>query len=378
MKICFIALGVNSLFNPKHITRIIGPDVHQYLLGNELIKHDFLISYITYCDEFNSNFRNNTKIELICIKEPIYSINFLNIFIKAINIWNAMIRSNSTIFYQAGGVPGIIGIFCKLLKKTVIYEISSDIYVQVKGNGFLKKFLPILINLEKLGNFIDIYLSDFVIVQTNEQKKLLKENFQKEGYLIKMAFPITTNDAHQEKYPLIIVWIGTIAHIKQPQIFIEIAKNISNQKFVMIGGESDDPNFFTEIKCEAEKIPNMQFLGSVEFHKIDIILSECSILVNTSCYEGYPNAFIQAMIHSIPIVSLNANPDNILTNYNMGFHSQNFKQMVQDIQKLIDNPNLLKKMGQNGRNYAEKEHDLEKNIYQLIDLITRKRVSNGY
>ena len=53
---------------------------------------------------------------------------------------------------------------------------------------------------------------------------------------------------------------------------------------------------------------------------------------NTSKTEGgSPVTFIQAWMNSVPVISLNHNPDKILSKHKIGLHSQTFEQMVEQM-----------------------------------------------
>jgi glycosyltransferase involved in cell wall biosynthesis len=58
-------------------------------------------------------------------------------------------------------------------------------------------------------------------------------------------------------------------------------------------------------------------------------------------------------------VSLNVDPDEIICTYNLGFHSGTFNQMVQDVKRLLEDEKLREELGQNGRRYVEREHNIE-------------------
>ena len=83
-------------------------------------------------------------------------------------------------------------------------------------------------------------------------------------------------------------------------------------------------------------------------------------LVNTSDYEGFPNTFIEAAINYTSILSLNSDPNDMLSAHGAGFvcHGSTEKlderchQMLQDTNKLQD-------FGQKAFDYAFKYHRLE-------------------
>ena len=85
-------------------------------------------------------------------------------------------------------------------------------------------------------------------------------------------------------------------------------------------------------------------------------------------FEGFPNSFIQAWMNHMPVLSINANPDEIITDYKLGFYSRNLKQLKEDLSILLNNKDLIKEMGINGRKYVENNHDINHILPEYIDL----------
>jgi len=157
------------------------------------------------------------------------------------------------------------------------------------------------------------------------------------------------------------IWVGRIIKIKSPEIYLELANSLPDYNFKMIGGTSyGDEDYFEEIKKKAEKIGNLEFISNIPSKKIYKYYSEASILINTSSSEGFPNTFLESWANYTPIVSLNFDPDNIISKYTLGLHSKNFDELKENTQKLIGNTYLRKKMGINGFNYVKKEHEVNK------------------
>jgi glycosyltransferase involved in cell wall biosynthesis len=368
-KICFIALGAYPLLKGKEIKRIVGPDVHQVLLARGLMNQGFEVSIITYGEKEFYSTEYLEGIEVIKIWNYTYRLRVLDLMIKIFALLNALIKSKAHVYFQAGSVPGIVSLFCKFTKKKLVYEIASD--AQVNRNVIKTKnreFSRSSLSLNSLGNWLDIKIADKVIVQTTSQKKDLMKNFKRDGKLIKMSFPISESEISEKEIPPFILWVGSMAEVKQPQLFLELARRVPEFKFQMIGGPSGDKKLYEMIKDNSKQISNLAFLGVVPFSEINEYFSKASILINTSMFEGFPNTFLQAWMHNTPVISLNADPDEIICEKKLGFHSRSFEQLVESLRNLCQNKQLLLEMGSNGRKYVEEEHDLKLNIYRYIEI----------
>jgi len=367
--VCVIAPGILPLLLGIGPKNIIGPDVHIFVLINELLKHGFNITCITTANEDKHPVSPLLNLDIILIHEPPDQFRIIYIILKVLAIWNAMQMANADLYYHAGAVPGPISIFCKVMNKKFIYGIASDGIVKKNlVTRKIREFSQSRLNLGRLGNWLDIKLADALIVQSEYQKKLLKENFKRDGIVIKMPFPIASKEVSHKVDPPIILWVGAMAEVKQPEIFLKLAEAIPEARFQMIGGHSDNLEFYNRIREAAEKIQNFIFLGVVPFNEIDKHFMQASILVNTSMFEGFPNAFIQAWMHYVPVISLNADPDNIIYNKRLGFHSKTFEKMVGDLRTLLNNEKLRKEMGKNAREYAEREHNMDFIIDKYIGI----------
>jgi glycosyltransferase involved in cell wall biosynthesis len=136
----------------------------------------------------------------------------------------------------------------------------------------------------------------------------------------------------------------------------------------MIGGSSEDKRFYEVIKEQASKIPNLDFVGFVHHYEVGKYCERASIFVNTSNVEGFPNTFLEAWSRYTSVVSLNIDPDEIICQKKLGFHSRTFEQMVDDVKLLLRDIELRQDLGRNGRRYVEQEHDLKVVVEEYVRL----------
>lgn len=369
--ICFIAPTAYSLLAGKKPKNIIGPDVHQVILATELIKHNFKIAFITY-DEGGAPVEYIGGIEIVKIHRDAHRLSILNVALKIFRIWNAMRKVKAHIYFHHGGGIGIVSLFCRMTEKIFVYNIASDALVNKDLiTQETEEFKRSKFGLGRFDKWLNIKLTDAIIIQSKYQSVMLKKNFGKNGILIKMPFPLTKGMILKKANPPIVLWVGSMAKVKQPELFVKLAEAIPEARFQMIGGHSGNQELYDRMKDAAGRISNLEFLGVVPFDEIDEYFGRASILVNTSMFEGFPNAFIQAWMHYVPVVSLNADPDELLCENGLGLHSKTFDQLVEDVKILLKDEQLRQKMGKNSRQYVEREHDISNIIKEYIGLFDR-------
>lgn len=336
-KICFVALRAYPLLAKRNMGYGGGPEVLQYLLAKELVNHDFDVTFVVYGTHPLIEYIDGINIIKIPYKGKLKAL-------KAVFIWKAMNKADADIYYHHSGASSIVSLFCRMNKKKFICHIASDGCILKGTKGYRAWEL-------------DIKLADVIIVQSGFQKLMLKKSFNRDAILIRNFFPITENLTSAKSVPPIILWVGSMARVKQPWLFLKLAEKIHEGKFQMIGGMGDDKNLYEFIKKTSKRMQNFDFLGYIPFYEINEYFKQATILVNTSKFEGYPNAFIQAWMNYTPIVSLNVDPDRIIQNKKLGFFSGTFVQMVSDVKTLLEDETLRNAMGKNARKYVEIEHD---------------------
>lgn len=363
-KICFIALAsLPLLTSNENLKYIGGAELKSVLMGEELAKRDFNIKFITYNEKIEKRMANG--ITIIKIYSPNSNISGLK---KELIIWKSLKKANADIYFQASGRGGIIPLFCILHRKKYIKWISSNSDLLLEHIHKNKNYGLI----SKIDIYFELKFANKIIVQNQFQKELAEKKFNKKCVLIKNPITIPNNTLINIKNKKTILWVSTIRKLKQPDIFLKIAKEFPDFKFIMIGGEyihSKDSEIFEKIKNESKTISNLEFLGFVPHHNIQKYYEESLIFINTSRMEGFPNTFLEAWINCTPVISLNIDPDEVICNMKLGLHSKTFEQMIIDVNTLLHNDDLRNEMGMNAKKYVEQNHDVKKIANQFEKLI---------
>lgn len=363
IKICFISMYAYPLFNKKCNAAFGGAEVQLYQTAKEIAKDaDYEVSFIT--GDFGQKkveFIDGVKI-VKSFSQKKDKLKYIKAFYYLFDFISTLEKMNSGVYIQksAGIETGLTALFCKLFKKKFIYMTASSIDVDMS----FKKINPMTGIFYAFG----LHNANFIITQNRQHQLLLERNYRRKSVVIKNPFTIP-DEVLSKKKSGFVIWVGSAQELKQPQLFLKIARKIPDEKFVMIMPKHNKI-LWDEIKKQSEKLTNLTFIERVPFEEIGEFFSHAKLFVNTSTYEGFPNTFVQAAMYGTPIASLNVNPDNFLEEYNCGFCSNgNFDDMIDKMKKLLNDKSKWNEMSENAYTYAKENHDIKKIIGSLKNVI---------
>lgn len=263
-------------------------------------------------------------------------------------------------------IPGLLALIKKKIKFQVIWACAHMQELEKFKVQNLRYFLNLF------DNFLRIYgikKADVILVQTNEQKNLLYRNFQRGSLLFPNLHPVPTEAINKKENPIQIVWIANYKKWKQPDIFIRLAdhfQDYSNVKFIMIG-RLNQSKLSLSVRNQIKKLNNLELKGELPIKEVNTILAESHIFINTSLSEGFPNTFIQAWMRKVPVISLNVDPDNMIKDNGIGFHSKTETQLIKDTKTLIKNKTLWAEMSESAQEFSLKNFSA-KNLEKIREL----------
>jgi glycosyltransferase involved in cell wall biosynthesis len=171
-----------------------------------------------------------------------------------------------------------------------------------------------------------------------------------------------------------VAWIGAVKEVKQPGLFLELARRLAEEKaeFVMAGRMADAK--YRAAVTEAEKQrKNFRYLGEVPFSDTAGFFSRAGIVVSTTvrAAEGLPNVFIQAWLHGAPVVSLHDDPDGAMAEQGIGYRAGSLDAMEKKVRDLIRDPVLRSDMGEKARTFAAGEYGLDRVVDRFEAVVGR-------
>lgn len=292
-------------------------------------------------------------------------------------VWHALQRIAPDLIYvrEANAYLGIAARYALSSPCTLIWHIASARDVQRFALRSLRT-LP-FDYLDKRMIEYGIRHADCIFGQAQYQEDLLWRNYGRTCDLIVGNWHAAPAGPCRKGQSVKVVWVSNLKPLKKPEIFVDLAERLGTAtaaQFLMIGRPGPD-RYQQRLEARIKQVKGLAYLGPQPNEEVNRILAESHIFVNTSDYEGFPNTFVQAWLHEVPVVSLHVDPDDLLARQGLGLHSGGFDRLVQDTKCLIEDSALRTRLGRNARDYAVEHHDLTKNLDQVVGFF--ERISNA-
>ena len=357
--ICFILPGWLTRFHG-------GAEWQTYLISEEFIKRQWRVAVITAGPK-RIHLQNkffNPKIRYFYYPETISRLlQFIIAFYSVLFLPAAYyyIRTDNSIFRSA------CTLVCRFTRSKVIYAIAGDDELEYNEFRINKNLSPILKLLRSIDfTMINIitrrseHRVNLIIVQTNYQQKILKEKKGLESIVVRNSFVFGNENYNVNKKEDLILWIGNFRPVKQPELFIKLIKecDLKNVKFVMIGNTNN---------YQFDLLPdNLNLTGPLQKTEVNEYFQRAKVLVNTSITEGFSNTFLEAWANFVYVVSLNANPDNLL-NGDLGYCANgDIGVLALKLKKCISEQKNKYKKVYNSFSSIALEFNLQSNVSKLI------------
>jgi hypothetical protein len=215
--------------------------------------------------------------------------------------------------------------------------------------------------------WISLKYAKILIAQTKAQVLAAKIDFGREANIVPNIIEQTTSrDEIQKNY---IFWCGNNLANKRAEVFLELALLMPQEQFVMTMNGNVQSERYQNIKLSADRIANLNFLGSVPSDEIDDWFAGAKVYVHTAIREGFPNTYLQAWQQGCPVVSINIDPDNNLETERIGLclykdnshETESFVKLARSINRglesFIYDGERLEQYKKTCRSYIERTHE---------------------
>jgi glycosyltransferase involved in cell wall biosynthesis len=284
------------------------------------------------------------------------SIKYFQMILRAISPNAIYVRGRNVLQYVAGR-------YAK--KHNIVYvwgtngDDSAEFYKNIKRLKESNKSVLKKIALYPLKAFEDFYINKgmkmphYIVNQNTHQKAQTAKFLKQDSIILNSYYFINDNQAQTAKKQ--VLWLARWSKEKQPELFIQMVSQLkpSNVEFVMAGAN----NTKTMVQlAESAKKSHIKTPGKIAYKNVNGYFAKSLVFVNTSYREGVSNTFIEAMLNGVPVLSLNSNPNNWLTDYNIGYCANgNVADLTKALEDLLSNREQLKKMSEDAKLFAKQQ-----------------------
>ena len=363
MRVCFFSPTAYAYFRPDAATWAGGAETQQVLVGRLLASKGVTVSFIVG-DYGQRDVETEDGITLIKSFTPFKGNRKLRFLPDMLSIRRAMRIADADVYNQRSTsfFTGQLAWFARRLGRVFTFSVGSDynVYPDCQGN------LPAaMAALYRWG----IRRADAIIAQTEKQKRLLEENFGLEAVLIRNGIPIPDPAASPAPPGTgsrgtgsvdgpAFLWVGGLRWMKRAELLVELARRVSEARFILVGGAVGDPAYCRSIKEKLRGAPNVHQIDFVPPGEMDAYYRNAYALVNTSSLEGFPNTFLHAWAHGVPVLSLEIDPDDTIVRNRIGLVGGTIDGLAAAARRFLSDPGARDEMSRRAAAYVREFHDI--------------------
>jgi glycosyltransferase involved in cell wall biosynthesis len=339
--VCFVAPNAYPvLAGRRDLTELGGAQVQQSILARALVRSGIKVTFIcmNYGQDADITIDGIRILRVFAPDEGLRGLRFIHP--RMTTLWSAMSKANADVYYQrcSGVATGVVAAYSARNNKPFIFAGASDLDFTPGPSSVI---LPG--RRDRAIYRWGLKGASAVIAQNSRQMKMLAQNYGLDGVLIPSCYDNSSVMEHdQAKTADEILWVGMLRPGKRPELFLDMARRLPHLTFRMIGGamgqSPETLSFYENTRQEAERIPNLKFMGFVPYAEIDAYFDKARVFVNTSEHEGFPNTFLQAWARKIPSVAF-FDTGSRLGEASAYLIIRNIEEAVEGIRRLMSDQN---------------------------------------
>ena len=359
--ICFVSLdNFATLVDDPKFGNIGGAEKQQAIIGRELAKRGYMVSFVTL-DHGQDNEMEIDGMRIIKAYDQNAGIPVLRfLYPRLINLWRAMRRYDADIYYQRtrDSITGIVAAFCRCYRRKFVFAIAHDYDCVIDPPHSYSSAWH-----ERVLYCYGLRRADLIIAQTVTQQRLLRESFGVSSTVISNCALNHARcpggaDAAASARGTRLLWVGAFKPTKRLELLLDIAEQHQDLQFDVVGDSNSESDYVQHLRSRAKSIPNVHLHGMVPHAQVQQFYQRTTALICTSQAEGFPNIFLEAWSHGLPVVSL-VDPDNLIVEKGLGKVGKDVSELATGIRELLESPQELQAESQAARQYFLEHHTVD-------------------
>ncbi len=351
--VCFVAPKNYPLVAGRtDLEHIGGAEVQRTLIARELVRRGFDVSFVTLDHGQPDGVEHDgIRVYKMCgAGDGWPGMRF--IYPRWTSLWSALARANADVYYQrtAGVESGQVALWCRLHRRPFVLGIASDSECDPRLPGKAAR--------DRWFFRYALRRADVVVAQTHTQAARLGDWLGLRAAVIRSCTlpPLASSAEYAERLrqPRLL-WVGRFATPKRPQWIAELADLCTQWHFDVVGYSNQQERAWAPLLRRLRDLPNVTLHGYVPHDQISRFYNGAAVLICTSVWEGYPNTFVEAWSHGVPVVST-VDPDGVIRQHGLGRVGSTPDQLADAIAELLASPESWRECAERAVRFFAQRH----------------------
>ena len=248
----------------------------------------------------------------------------------------------------------------------------------VKGStaaSFIRVFSMKLHSALKIYNDVDAFITPSEFLKS----KLISNGFQKDKITCIPTFTFSRSKLEEPKVGEYGLYFGRITEEKGVETAVKAYEKLPDHKLKIMGDDTTEEAIRLKEYVKNKALLNIEFLGFKCGTELEEVIKGARFtMIPSIWYDNLPNTALESFQYSKPVVAsdIGSLPELVIDEYNgYLFDPYSVDELVEKI-KLLDDMELVKKMGNNSRKLLEEKFAPEKHYEALFNIFSQV-VSKG-
>lgn len=353
MKVCLVGLDNLPVLAPEYRQHTVGGEsVQQTLLARALAARGHDVSMVT-ADYGQSDGELWDGIRVYKAYRPEAGLAVLRfVHPRWSGLWSALARADAQVYYTscAGMHVAALALFCRRHGRRFVFRCASDsdcdpsrLLIRYARDRWLYSY--------------GLRRADAILVQSASQAASLWRHYGLAGRVAGMLVEPAMRPGERD---IDVLWVGNIRHVKRPERVLALAAQLPQAGIHMVGGTlPGEEALYERMRSEALGCPNLTFHGRMAYRDVSAMYAHARLLVNTSEVEGFPNVYLQAWIHGVPVIAY-LDPDGVIRRNGLGAVVESPLRMRDEVRRLLADSAALSEMSERCRAFMAREFGEER------------------
>ncbi|MFO0837903.1 MAG: glycosyltransferase family 4 protein [Phycisphaerae bacterium] len=356
--ICFVAPDAYGVLAGRgDLARIGGAEVQQSLIARGLVERGYRVSFATLdCGQPDGVEHDGIRVFKTCRWEGgLPGLRFVHP--RWTGLVAALRRANADLYYQrtAGVETGQTALWCRWAGRPFVFAAALD--------DDCTRALPHLRDWRERTLYRrGLRRADVVVAQSQRQIALLRDEYGIAARQIRSCGkdPLTSGGSIRATppSPMSILWVGRLARQKRPDLLLEIARTSPDLRFDVVGAANSRSEYANDVERRAGALPNVTLHGWIAHAEMPRFFAATGLLLCTSSSEGFPNIFLEAWAHGVPVVST-VDPDGVITRAGLGAVGNTPAELVAHLRRLSGHPEDWAACARRARAHFVENHSVD-------------------